>query len=358
MNDIFTGEFAGRPISIRANYMAGQADGAVLVRYGDTAVLVTVVSTKMAREGLDFLPLTVDYQELTYAAGKIPGGFFKREGRPNEREILTSRIIDRSIRPLIPKGYFFETQVIASLFSVDAENDPAVAAMIGTSAALTISDVPFKGPIAGIRVGKVGGQLVCNIAQDDWEQSELDLFITGKKGATSPDGTYAIDLVMVEGEAKEAGEDEVVAAISFGLESLRPVIELQEAMQAQVGKPKRPVPERIIDPEVASKVEALAQEGIRAAYHTPRKLERQAMLQEIHDQVMKAMGTEDVKVAAQVSQVLEQLERKILRDMILKERRRIDGRTEREIRPITAEVGIYPARMVPRSSLAGRHKPS
>jgi len=210
MNDIFTGEFAGRPISIRANYMAGQADGAVLVRYGDTAVLVTVVSTKMAREGLDFLPLTVDYQELTYAAGKIPGGFFKREGRPNEREILTSRIIDRSIRPLIPKGYFFETQVIASLFSVDAENDPAVAAMIGTSAALTISDVPFKGPIAGIRVGKVGGQLVCNIAQDDWEQSELDLFITGKKGATSPDGTYAIDLVMVEGEAKEAGEDEVV----------------------------------------------------------------------------------------------------------------------------------------------------
>lgn len=342
MNDIFTCEFAGRPITIRANYMAGQADGAVFVRYGDTVVLVTVVSTKVAKEGLDFLPLTVDYQELTYAAGKIPGGFFKREGRPNEREILTSRMIDRSIRPLIPKGFFFETQITASLFSVDAENDPAVAAMIGTSAALGISDVPFKGPVAGIRIGKVNGQFVFNIPQEEWEQSEMDLFIAGKKGAPGPDGNFSIDLVMVEGEAREASEDDIVEAISYGLKALRPVIELQDQMHAQMGKSKRPVPDTAIDPEVMAKVEAMAHEGIQAAYHMPRKIERQTMLQEVRERVMSAMGTEDAKLVSQVSQALEQLERKILREMILIHRRRIDGRTEKEIRPITAEVGILP----------------
>src|SRR5512136_305599 len=154
MSTIFSEEFAGRDISIKTGYVAGQADGAVMVKYGDTVVMVTALSLKSAREGVDFLPLALDYQEMTYAAGKIPGGFFKREGRPNEREILTSRIIDRSIRPLFPKDYFFETQIVATVLSVDNENDSVVAALLGASAALEISDVPFSGPIASVRVGR------------------------------------------------------------------------------------------------------------------------------------------------------------------------------------------------------------
>jgi len=341
MSDNFTCEFAGREISIKTNYMAGQADGAVLVRYGDTVVLVTVVSLKTGREGLDFLPLTVDYQELTYAAGKIPGGFFKREGRPNEREILTSRMIDRSIRPLIPKGYFFETQIIASLFSVDSENDPAVAAMVGTSCALAISDVPFLGPVAGVRVGKINGELTVNPSQDEMEQSEMDLFISGRKGALRPDGTYPIELVMVEGESKEVGEDELVEAISFGLEAMRPVIALQDRIRQIQGKEKRPIPEMEIDNNLARRVEELATSRIREAYHTPRKQDRQAILRDTREQVLTLMAAENWDMSV-VSQILDGLERKLLREMILKEGRRIDGRSSRDIRPITSEVGILP----------------
>ena len=162
MSNIFSADFAGRNISLKADYVAAQADGAILVYYGDTVVLVTAVSLKSTREGVDFLPLTVDYQEMTFAAGKIPGGFFKREGRPNEREILTSRMIDRAIRPLFPKGYYSETQLVATVLSVDKENDSDVTAMIGASAALEISNIPFKGPIAGVRVGLINGEFICN----------------------------------------------------------------------------------------------------------------------------------------------------------------------------------------------------
>src|SRR3990170_4370089 len=162
MSDVFSVDFAGRNIAVKANYVAGQADGAVLVTYGDTVVLVTAVSLTTAKQGVDFLPLTVDYQEMTFAAGKIPGGYFKREGRPNEKETLTSRLIDRSVRPLFPKGYCSETQIIASVLSADCDNDSDVAAMLGASAALEISNIPFKGPIAGVRVGRVAGEFVCN----------------------------------------------------------------------------------------------------------------------------------------------------------------------------------------------------
>ncbi|MEQ8180816.1 MAG: polyribonucleotide nucleotidyltransferase, partial [Smithellaceae bacterium] len=162
MSNVFSADFAGRNISLKTNYVAGQADGSALVYYGDTVVLVTAVSLKGVRAGIDFLPLTVDYQEKTFAAGKIPGGFFKREGRLNEREILLSRIIDRSIRPLFPKGYYSETQLVATVLSVDDANDPEVAAMLGASAVLEMSDIPFKGPVAGVRIGRINGELVCN----------------------------------------------------------------------------------------------------------------------------------------------------------------------------------------------------
>ena len=203
--------------------------------------LVTAVSLKSGREGIDFMPLTVDYQEMTYAAGKIPGGFFKREGRLNEREVLMSRIIDRSIRPLFPKGYIFETQLVATLLSMDNENDSDVAAMLAASAALEISDIPFKGPIAGVRVGRVEGRFVCNPSQERHEQSDFNLFLVGRKVRSRhrQGRPYDVNLVMLEGEAREVDEDVLVDAINFGLENLRPVIDLQDRMREAIGKAKR-----------------------------------------------------------------------------------------------------------------------
>ena len=204
MSEVFTTTFAGRNVSIKTNYLAGQADGAALVTYGDTLVLVTAVSLQSKREGLDFLPLTVDYQEKTFAAGKIPGGFFKREGRLNENEILISRIIDRSIRPLFPGGYCYETQIVATVLSVDDEHDSDVAAMLGTSAALCMSDIPFKGPIAGVRVGRVNHELICNPSDQQMKESDMDLFLVGRKiPAADGDDSFDINLVMLEGGAFE-----------------------------------------------------------------------------------------------------------------------------------------------------------
>ena len=343
MSNIFSSEFAGRNISVRANYVAGQADGAVFVTYGETIVVVTAVSLKSGREGLDFLPLTVDYQEMTYAAGKIPGGFFKREGRPNEREILTSRMIDRSIRPLIPKGYFFETQLVANVLSLDNENDSGVAAMLGASAALVISDIPFKGPIAGVRVARIDGRFVCNPSHDDLEKSDVNLFLTGRKIVPGTEGRdYDVNLVMLEGDARQVPEDDIVEAISFGLEALRPVIELQDRMREAIGKLKRPVPEIVIDEALAGKVSDMALDGIKKAYVTPGKLERYGMLDELRKMTIKTFTADEPALASQVAQIFEKLERKVLRDMIIVDKKRIDGRTSTVVRPISSEVGILP----------------
>jgi polyribonucleotide nucleotidyltransferase len=275
MSNIFTIEFAGRNISIKTNYMAGQADGSVLVTYGDTVVIVTAVSLKNKREGVDFLPLTVDYQEMTFAAGKIPGGFFKREGRPNEREVLTSRMIDRSIRPLFPKGYFFETQIVATVLSVDNENDSVVAALLGASAALEISDIPFKGPIASVRVGRLDGKFVCNPSSDALEKSDFNLFIVGRKVSPGSGGKeFDINLVMLEGEALEAEEDVIIDAINFGLESLQPAIELQDHIRQTIGKEKRVTDAVTIDETLFAKVAEAATESMKEAYCISRKLDR------------------------------------------------------------------------------------
>jgi polyribonucleotide nucleotidyltransferase len=242
MNQLFKTSFAGREINLKINYLAGQADGGVLVTYGDTVVLVTVVSAKSRREGLDFLPLTVDYQEMTFAAGKIPGGFFKREGRPNEREILTSRFIDRAIRPLFPDGYRDETQLVATVLSLDYENDPDVAAMLGASVALQIASIPFDIPIAGARVGRIDGQYVCNPTIKQMESSDVDIFMVGRKVVPGTGGSpFDVRLVMVEGGAKEIDEDAAVGAIRFGLESLRPAIEIQDEIRQAAGKVKKVV---------------------------------------------------------------------------------------------------------------------
>ncbi len=343
MSEVFSTDFAGRNFSLKTNYVAAQADGSMLVYYGDTVVLVTVVSLKSVREGVDFLPLTVDYQEKTFAAGKIPGGFFKREGRNNEREVLTSRIIDRAIRPLFPKGYYSETQVVATVLSVDKENDSDVAAMIGASAALEMSDAPFKGPIAGVRVGRINGDFVANASVEKMQESEMNLFLVGRKVTPGKSGRpYDVELVMMEGEAKEVAEDIIVDAINFGLEAVRPVIDLQDKMRAEVGKAKRPVEEVAPDEELIARVRAEALPGLKEGYSIPRKLERYSKLGDVRETVIKSIGGDDAALRKKVAAIIEHLESRILRDMIIQEKKRIDGRSSTDIRPISSEVGVLP----------------
>lgn len=343
MSTIFSADLAGRNISLKADYVAAQADGAMLVYYGDTVVLVTAVSLKSTREGVDFLPLTVDYQEMTFAAGKIPGGFFKREGRPNEREILTSRIIDRSIRPLFPKGYYSETQLIATVLSVDKENDSVVTAMLGASAALEISNIPFKGPIAGVRVGLINGQFVCNPPSDKIQESEINIFMVGRKVTPSKSGkNYDVELVMMEGDAKEVAENIIVDAIQFGLEAIRPLIDLQDKMREAIGKAKRPVAEVVKDENLIARVSGESLAGLKEGYNMPRKLERYGKLAEVRESVIKSIGGEEPALCKKVAVIIEELESRIIRGMIINEKKRIDGRTSKEIRPISAEVGVLP----------------
>lgn len=343
MQNTFSIDFAGRDIGVKTNYMAGQADGSVLVTYGDTVVIVTAVSLKHKREGVDFMPLTVDYQEMTFAAGKIPGGFFKREGRPNEREILTSRIIDRSLRPLFPKGYFFETQVVATVLSVDNDNDSVVAALLGASVALEISDIPFNGPIAGIRVGRIDGTLVCNPSSEILEKSDFNLFIVGRKVSPGSGSTELdINLVMLEGEALEVEEDAIIDAITFGLESLRPVFQLQDNIRQTIGKEKRAVDTITVDEILYAKVTEAATDDIKEAYCIARKLDRHKQLDWIREKVIKEICAEDERLAPQVKNILYDLEEKIIRNMILRENKRTDGRSSVEIRPISSEVGLLP----------------
>ena len=343
MSKEFAVDFAGRNFTIKTDYVAAQADGSTLVYYGDTVVLLTAVSLKSVREGVDFLPLTVDYQEMTFAAGKIPGGFFKREGRPNEREILTSRIIDRAIRPLFPKGYYSETQLVATVLSVDKENDPDVAAMAGASAALVISDIPFKGPIAGVRVGRIQGEFIANAPAEKMQESDMNLFLVGRKAAPGRTGLpYDVELVMMEGEAREVPEEILVDAIKFGLETVRPVIDLQDRMREAAGKPKRPVVEDTPDEELFSRVRQAALPGLREGYGMPRKLERYAKLGDVRAAVISEIAGADAALGKKIAAMLEHLESRILRDMILQEKRRIDGRTATAVRPISSEVGVLP----------------
>jgi polyribonucleotide nucleotidyltransferase len=343
MQNTFSIDFAGRDISVKTNYMAGQADGSVLVTYGDTVVIVTAVSLKSKREGVDFMPLTVDYQEMTFAAGKIPGGFFKREGRPNEREILTSRIIDRSLRPLFPKGYFHETQIVATLLSMDNENDPAVTALFGASVALEISDIPFNGPIAAIRVGRVDGTFVCNPSSEILEKSDFNLFIVGRKTPPVPGSKeFDINLVMLEGSAVEVEEDAIVDAINFGIESLRPVFELQGHIRQTMGKEKRVMDTITVDEILYAKVTEAAANSMKEAYTIARKLDRHKTLDWLMEKVIKEVCAEDNGLTSQVKNILSDLERQIIRNMILHENKRTDGRSSTDIRPISAEVGILP----------------
>ena len=325
-------DFHGRPLSIEIGRMAKQADGAALVRYGETVVLVTAVAAKELKLDTDFFPLTVDYQEKTFAAGKIPGGFFKREGRPSEKEILTCRLIDRSIRPLFSDGLRCETQVIATVLSADRENDPDVVAMLGTSVALHVSDIPFNGPLAGVRIGRVGGKWVMNPTQADLDESSVDIFLSGSRDA----------IVMVEGGAQMVSEDAILEALFAGHEAIQPLIQIQEEIRRAIGKPKRQVPLVELDHGVVRRVEELALTKLKQALEIPEKLERYKRIAEVKSEVVPSALAEFPEKQKDIKGAFEELKRNVFRGLVIHQERRIDGRGLKDIRPITCEVEILP----------------
>ena len=312
--------------------MAKQADGAALVRYGETVVLVTAVAAKELKTDTDFFPLTVDYQERTFAAGKIPGGFFKREGRPSEKEILTCRLIDRSIRPLFAGGIKAETQIIATVLSADRENDPDVVAMLGASAALEVSDIPFNGPLAGVRVGRVSGKWVVNPTQSQLPESDVDIFLSGSRDA----------IVMVEGGSRMLPEDEILEGLFTGHEAIQPLLDYQEQLKREVGKTKRSVPLVEPDKALSQRVDALAREKVLQAIAITEKLERYKRLDEVKREVVTQVLLDFPEREKEIKGTFEELKKDYFRQLVIKDKRRIDGRGLKDIRPITCEVEVLP----------------
>ncbi len=323
----------GQEFCIETGKVAKQAGGSVWVTVGGTVVLVTAVGDQNMREGIDFLPLTVDYQEFQYATGRIPGNFFRREmGRPSEKETLTSRLIDRPVRPRMPKGWTYETQIIANVYSADKVVEPDVMALTGASAALCISDVPFDGPLAGVRVGRVDGQLIVNPTRQQMEKSDLDLIVAGSRNA----------VVMVEGGADLLSEEDLLEAIWFGHQGLQPLLDIQEELIAAVGKPKREFKKPETDQELLAKVRELSREGIKDILATAPKMERYAKVRALKKQVVEALGEEAVGKEGKIKDMVGDLEAEAMRAMILDTGTRVDGRDLTSVRPISCEVGVLP----------------
>ena len=324
--------WGGRPLVLETGKIARQADGAVLVTYGGTQVLCTAVANKAVRPGQDFFPLTVNYQEKTFAAGKIPGGFFKREGRPSEKETLTSRLIDRPIRPLFPDGFRNETQVICTVVAHDLENDPDVVSLVGASAALTISGVPFMGPIGGCRVGCIDGEFVLNPKQDELENSTLDLIVAGTREG----------VLMVESEAQELDEDTMLRAVTFGHEQSQAVIDAIIELAEACAKEPWDLPEAPEQYEtVAARVKDLSTEPLTVAYQITVKQDRVEALNAARDAVMTTLEEEELDIEIGAA-VFKKVEKDIVRGSIIKTGQRIDGRDTKTVRNISCEVGILP----------------
>jgi polyribonucleotide nucleotidyltransferase len=326
--------WGGRPLILETGKIARQADGAVMATYGETTVLATVVGERKPKPGLDFFPLTVNYQEKTYAAGKIPGGFFKREGRPSEKETLVSRLIDRPIRPLFIKGFKNETQVIATVLSHDMENDPDIVAMIAVSAALTISGLPFLGPIGAARVGYIGGEYKLNPMIDEMPESALDLVVAGTADA----------VMMVESEAKELSEDVMLGAVMFGHREFQPVIDMIIRMAEKCAKEPRAVDIKD-NSAIVAKVRELAEADLRAAYQLKDKAARHEAIAQAKDKVKAALcNPEDPNAVpeVEVGGLFKEIESDIVRNSILDTKTRIDGRDLETVRPIVSEVGVLP----------------
>ena len=320
-------------IEIETGKLAKLADGAVTVRLGDTMVIVTAVSATKVREGLDFFPLSVEYKEKASAAGRFPGGYFKREGRPTEKEILTCRMTDRPLRPLFPKGYFYETQIVALLLSADGENDPDILAMNGASAALCVSDIPFAGPIGAVRVGRINGQFVINPTQSERVDSDLDLVYVGNK----------TDVIMIEGAANELPEDEFVKALHFAQNEVTKLVAAQEELTRLAGKAKREMPLMLAKEELLEVAYAVAGDRIESALYTPSKVARGKAVGALKEEVEKAIKEKFPEATGfEINQAFDHLQKKAFRISILDKQSRCDGRGVDQIRPLSGEASVLP----------------
>lgn len=320
-------------IEIETGKLAHLADGAVTVRLGDTIVIVTAVSATKIKEGLDFFPLSVEYKEKASAAGKFPGGYFKREGRPTEKEILTCRMTDRPLRPLFPKGYFYETQIVALLLSADGQNDSDILAINGASAALCVSDIPFAGPIGAVRVGRVNGQFIANPTHSQREDSDLDLVYVGNK----------TDVIMIEGAALEIPESDFIAALHFAQESIQGLVKAQEELAALAGKPKRVVPLMLVKDELLEVAYEIAGDRIEGALYQPSKIARSKAVGALKDEVEAAIkGRFPEATNFEISQAFDYLQKKAFRISILDKMSRCDGRAIDQIRNLSGEVSVLP----------------
>src|SRR6266403_1965017 len=325
-------DFSGRRLSLETGRLAKQAHGAVLAQYGETVVLATVVSAYDARPNIDFLPLTVDYQERTFAAGKIPGGFFKREGRPSEKEILTSRLIDRSMRPLFPKGYDRETQVVVTVLSADRDNDPDMLSLIAASAALGVSDIPHNGPVASVRMGRVEGKIVVNPTHTDLEGSDVSLVV-----AANPES-----IMMLEGGAHIVDEETILEALFTAHEAMQPLFAMQNELCKRAGKPKRAFVTKERDAALLAAVEKNIGDGIEKALATKGKKERAAATYSLSDKVVAELGAKFPERNAEIVEACDYLVKTRVRAAILDDDKRIDDRKSTDIRPLSAEVQVLP----------------
>ncbi|MDD3438478.1 MAG: polyribonucleotide nucleotidyltransferase, partial [Clostridiaceae bacterium] len=330
--DVFELELAGRKLSIETGRIAQLADAAVLVRYGDTVVLVTACASAEPKEGIDFFPLSVDYEERLYAVGKIPGGFIKREGRPTEKAILSARLIDRPIRPLFPHGYRNDVQVVATVLSVDQDNLPEIAAMIGSSAALSISTIPFQGPTGSVLVGRVDGELVLNPNNEEREKSDLHLVVSGTKDA----------VMMVEAGAKEVPEDVMLEAIMFAHDNIKKIVAFIEEIVAKVGKEKKEYTVFKPEEEIETAVREYATQKTLDAIRTPDKLERQEKIDAVKEETFEHFAEIFPEKEKDIDEVLYDILKEQVRKLITEEGIRPDDRKLDEIRPISSEVGVLP----------------
>ncbi len=335
MPEKITAQLGDKQITIETGKLAKQADGAVTVQLGETIVVVAAVAATKAKAGQDFFPLTVDYREKAAAAGKIPGSYFKREGRPSEKEILTSRLTDRPIRPLFPKGWYNEVQVQSIVLSADGENDSDILSIIGASASLMVSDIPWAGPLGAVRVGRINGKFVANPTHQDMEDSDLDLVYVGNE----------TDIVMYEGSAKEITEADFNAALKFGQECCLPLIAAQKELAAKAGKKKREITLNIVPDEILEEAKKLAGDRFVPALLTPGKLARESAVKAIQDEVgaklTEKFGAEKVTEFV-VKDAFYYIQKEAVRSLILNSGKRLDGRGFEQVRPISSETGILP----------------
>lgn len=326
-------EINGQPLHVETGRVAKQASGSVVVTYGETVVLVTAVATDEIREGIDFLPLTVEYQEMSYAGGNIPGNFFRRDmGRPSERETLTARLIDRPLRPLFPKNYHFETQLIATVLSTDKENESDMLAMLGASAALEISDIPFFGPIAGVRVGRIDGRFITNPTISQQAESDINLIVAGNR-----DG-----VVMVEAGAKFVSESDMIEAIFYGHEAIQPMLDMQERLKSEAGKAKRVIPPAETDGALEARIREVAAPLLKDVIATADKMDRQRKRREAELHTVDLLAGEYEGKGSAIQEGVHSLEKAMVREMMLSEGKRIDGRPFNQVRPIECVVGLLP----------------